>query len=449
MGIIKAALNAVKGGLADQWLEVIEAGNMGDSTVFTAGIKVRPNDKRGQNVKGTADTVSNGSIIHVYPNQFMMLTDGGKIIDYTAEEGYYEVNSSSMPSMMNGELGKTLEETFNRMRFGGASPLAQKVFFVNLQEIKGIKFGTRSPINYFDNFYNAELFLRAHGTYSIKITDPLRFYAEAVPHNKDRVDIQDINEQYLFEFLEALQSSINQMSADGVRISYVSSKGRELSRYMADVLDEEWKQMRGMEIQSVGIASISYDEESTKLINMRNQGAMLGDPSVREGYVQGAIARGMEAAGSNSNGSMAGFMGMGMGMQAGGGFMGAASQANMRQMQMETERQGRAEQNMQPQGTAVSGAAAPSQEWLCRCGQRNSGKFCASCGAPAPRGGNDEWLCACGSKNRGNFCPECGAKKPEKKKIHCQKCGFEQELKTPMPKFCPECGDPIGEEDLL
>ena len=29
---------------------------------------------------------------------------------------------------------------------------------------------------------------------------------------------------------------------------------------------------------------------------MRNEGAMLGDPSVREGYVQGSIAR-MEAAG--------------------------------------------------------------------------------------------------------------------------------------------------------
>lgn len=59
------------------------------------------------------------------------------------------------------------------------------------------------------------------------------------------------------------------------------------------------------------IASISYDEESQKLINMRNQGAMLGDPSVREGYVQGAMARGFEAAGSNGSGAMAGFMGMG------------------------------------------------------------------------------------------------------------------------------------------
>ena len=120
----------------------------------------------------------------------------------------------------------------------------------------------KNAINYFDSFYNAELFLRAHGTYSIKITDPLKFYAEVVPKNAERLEMEDINEQYLNEFLEALQTSINQMSADGIRISYVPSKSMELGKYMANVLDEQWKELRGMEIQSVGIASISYDETS-------------------------------------------------------------------------------------------------------------------------------------------------------------------------------------------
>ena len=272
MGIIRAITQAIGGGLADQWLEVYEADDMGDNTVFTSGVLIR----KGQNRKGTPDTVSNGSIIHVYDNQFMMLVDGGKIVDYTAEPGYYKVDNSSMPSMFNGEFGESLKETFNRFKFGGQTPTMQKVFFINLQEIKGIKFGTRNPINYFDNFYNAELFLRAHGTYSIKVTNPLQFYAEAIPKNQDHVEISSINEQYLSEFLEALQASINQMSADGTRISYVTSKARELGKYMANTLDEEWNQMRGMEIQSVGIASVSYDEESQKLINMRNEGAMLG-----------------------------------------------------------------------------------------------------------------------------------------------------------------------------
>lgn len=397
MGIIKAAVKAIGGTLADQWLEVIEPDDMGDQTVFAAGRKTR----KGENVKGTEHTVSNGSVIHVYPNQFMMLVDGGKVVDYTAEEGYYTVDNSSLPSLFDGQFGDSLKESFNRIRYGGQTPTAQRVYYINLQEIKGIKFGTRTPINYFDNFYNAELFLRAHGTYSVKITDPLLFYAEVIPKNADRVEITSINEQYLSEFLEALQTSINQMSADGTRISYVPSKGRELGKYMADTLDEDWRRMRGMEIQSVGIASISYDEESQKLINMRNQGAMLGDPSVREGYVQGAIARGLEAAGSNSGGAMAGFMGMGAGMNMGGGFMGAASASNLQQMQ--------AQQQMQTQQGGTVQPAPAAGSWTCACGSVNTGKFCPECGNPRPSG---PWTCSCGAVNTGKFCSECGKPRP-------------------------------------
>ena len=390
MGIIKAVLGSVKGTLADQWLEVIEAADMGDDTVFCEGVKVR----KGENVKGSDGTVSNGSVIHVYANQFMMLVDGGKVVDYTAEEGYYKVDDSSMPSLFNGEFKDALKDSFERIKFGGVTPKKQKVFFVNLQEIKGLKFGTRNPINYFDNFYNAELFLRAHGNYSVKITDPLKFYAEAVPRNKSHVKLADINEQYLAEFLEALQSAIGQMSVDGIRISHIQSKGRELGKYMADILDDEWKQLRGMEVQSVGIASISYDEESQKLINMRNQGAMLSDPAIREGFVQGSIAKGMEAAGSNSAGAAAAFMGMGVGMNAAGGFMGSASATNMAQMQM------------QQQAQAAAQASAPAGSWTCECGSVNTGKFCPECGKPAQK---KEWFCTeCGAKNTGKFCSECG-----------------------------------------
>lgn len=419
MGILKAAAKAVGGSLADQWLEVIEPGDISDRTVFAEGVKTR----RGSNVKGTDRTVSNGSVIHVYPNQFMMLVDGGKVVDYTAEEGYYTVNNSSLPSLFNGQFGDSLKESFNRIRYGGMTPTLQRVFYINLQEIKGLKFGTRNPINYFDNFYNAELFLRAHGTYSIKITDPLLFYAEVIPKNASRVEIDSINEQYLSEFLEALQSSINQMSADGIRISYVASKGRELGKYMADVLDEDWRKMRGMEVQSVGVASISYNEESQKLINLRNQGAMLSDPTIREGYVQGAIAEGLRSAGSNSNGAMAGFMGMGMGMQAGGGFMGAASAANMQQMQMN---QGAVKGQAAGMNGGYPGQAVPGQNssyggqaqmaqapetrqaqdgWMCSCGTANTGKFCSECGSPKP---SANWMCSCGTANTGKFCSECG-----------------------------------------
>lgn len=409
MGIIKATMSAIGGALGDQWLEVLEADSMGDTTLFTKGVKVRRGDSRNQNKKGTEDYISNGSVIHVYPNQCMLLVDGGKVVDFTAEEGYYKVDNASAPSLFAGNLGSTLKESFSRIKFGGVPSTSQKAYFINLQEIKGIKFGTRNPINYFDSFYNAELFLRAHGTYSIKITDPLKFYSEVIPKNADRVEVSQINEQYLNEFLEALGAAINSMSADGVRISYVASKSRELSRYMQTELDEDWKALRGMEVLSVGLGGISYDEKSREMIDMRNQGAMLGDASIREGYVQGAVARGMEAAGSNANGSAQAFMGMGMAMNAGGGFMSAASASN--QAQMERDRQ--------------AAPAAPANGWTCSCGQTNTGKFCSECGSPKPAPAGT-WTCACGAVCTGKFCPECGSPRPAAEWF-CTECGAKND----------------------
>lgn len=417
MGIIKAFFGAMGGALADTWQEVIEPDNMSDTTVFCKGVTVRKNDRRNSNRRGTEDYISNGSVIHVYPGQCMLLIDGGKIVDFTAEEGYYKVDNSSAPSLFAGDWGESLKEAFSRVKYGGVPSTKQIAVYINQQEIKGIRFGTKTPVNYFDNFYNSELFLRAHGTYSIKVVNPILFYTEAIPKNADRVEIDDINLQYMSEFLEALQASINRMSMDGMRISYVPSQGRELSKYMAETLDEDWKKMRGIEVQSVGIASISYDEESKELIKMRNQGAMLGDAAVREGYVQGAMARGFENAGSNPGGSATAFMGMGMGMGAGAGFFGTASETNRQQMEAQAKAKAEAK--------AASG-------WKCQCGAENSGKFCSECGAPKPASG---WKCQCGAENQGKFCSECGAPRPAEEWA-CQ-CGTKNK-----GKFCSNCGNP-------
>ena len=425
MGIIKAVSQAIRGNLGDQYKEVFEPGNMGDQTVFTSGQLVR----RGNNQKGTDDTVSNGSVIHVYDNQFMMLVDGGKIVDYTAEPGYYTVDNSSLPSLFNGQFGDSLKDAWNRIGFGGATPTKQKVFYLNLQEIKGIKFGTVNPVNYFDTFYNAELFIRAHGTYSIKIVNPLQFYAEAIPKNKDHVEITEINEQYLSEFMEAFQAAINQMSADGTRISFVTSKARELGKYMANVLDEDWNQLRGMEIQAVGIKSISYDEKSQELINTRNEGAMLSDPTIAQGYMAKNLSEGVKAAGSNSAGAMTGFMGVGMGINAMGNMMNSFA-PNQQAAPQQPAAGAQATAGAVAAGAMAAGAAKAG-EWTCECGQINTGKFCSNCGKAAPV--KNEWTCECGTVNTGKFCSECG--KPAPIPEWTCECGTVN-----AGKFCSNCG---------
>lgn len=404
MGIIKAAINAIGGGLADSWQEVIEPSPMGDNTLICPGQLKSTNAGRGQNKKGSDNIVSNGSIIHVYDNQMMILIDGGKIVDFTAEPGYFQVSNSSMPSLFCGQFGDTIKETFSRIKFGGVPSQSQRVFYINLQEIKGIPYGTSTPVNYFDNFYNAELMLRAHGTYSIKVVEPFKFYQEVIPREaiteNRAVEYNEVRAQYNDEFVGALGSAINQYSADGERISYIKSKQRLLGQYMAKTLDDEWTQGRGMEVFSVGM-DVSYDEQSQELINMRNKGAMLSDAAVQQGYVAANISEGLKDAGSNANGSMAGFMGMGVGMNAGAGILSGYQQNPQYH-------------NQQPQ------QAAPQQATPQQTAQAGS------------------WTCSCGNVNTGNFCSECGSKKPETpKKRFCTNCGAEL---SENAKFCPECG---------
>ena len=416
MGIIRAAINAVTGGLADTWLEVIEPSPMGNNDVIVPGQAV---DQRGrsQNKKGGENLVSNGSIIHVYDNQFMILVDGGKIVDYTATPGYYKVDNSALPSLFNGQFGDAIKESFSRIKYGGISSTSQRVFFMNLAEIKNIKFGTQSPVQYFDNFYESELFMRLHGTYSIKITDPFKFYMEVIPrecitqNRKFTFAPPDI-QQYNDEFVAELSTAFNNYSADGFRISHITSKTKEMGKYMADALDDDWNQLRGFQVVSVGMQIPSYSEESQQIINerskMTSQVSYLKDAANQQAYMAKSVGEGISGAGNNPGGAAIGFMGMNMAQNMGAGVMGNY----MQNPQYAQPQQGGYPQ--QPQQGFVQAAPQQPQQggWQCECGATNTGKFCSNCGKPKPEAPKGRFCTNCGAQlaEGAKFCPECGTK---------------------------------------
>ena len=452
MGIIKAAMNAVGGTLSDAYLEAYRPGPMHQRTVVVPGVFADAGQGRNTNTKRMNNVISNGSMIQVAAGQLMCLVDGGRVVDYTTVPGYYQVQNSSSPSLMNGEFGASLKDGWERIKFGGNTYHEQRVIYMNLRPMAGIKFGTKMPVPYYDEFYKIDVKVRAFGTFAIQIVEPWKFFNTVIPPecvtDGVRLDVEDfLNDTYMAEFLSALGQALGSISYEGLPLSRISTKVTELNKNMQEALLPSWKEERGMLISSVAITNITYDDDTNELLKERNKVAIYNDPTMRETFVQTSIARGIETAGSNSTGAMAGFMGVGMGMNAAGGFMGSASQTNMQQMQMMQQQQQMQQQMQQPMQQPMQQAA---DGWTCECGTSNSGKFCANCGKPKPvPQNNGAWTCECGSSNNGKFCANCGKPRPAApKKIKCDKCGYEPDMTKTIPKFCPNCGDPINELDF-
>ena len=89
----------------------------------------------------------------------------------------------------------------------------------------------------------------------------------------------------------------------------------------------KWKQDRGLEIVKTAILAIEYDENTNKLLSdVQKADALSG--SRGNSFMQQAVARGIESAGSNPNGGAAGMAFMGMGVNAIGGVTNGMNQPN-------------------------------------------------------------------------------------------------------------------------
>ncbi len=435
MGLIKALSGAVGGTLADQWKEFFYCDALSSDTLMIKGEKRVSG--RSSNTKGNDNIISNGSGIAVADGQCMMIVEQGKIVEVCAEPGEYTYDKSTEPSIFTGPLGKGIIDTFKtigkRFTYGGDTGKDQRVYYFNTKELIDNKFGTPNPIPFrvvdTNIGLDIDVSVRCSGVYSYKIADPLLFYTN-VCGNVEREYARDtIDGQLKTEFISALQPAFGKLSELGLRPNQIVAHNTDLENAMNSALSAKWGELRGLQVVSIALGSVTLPEEDAELIKKAQHAAILRDPSMGAATLVGAQAEAMKAAAANENGAMMGFMGMGMAAQAGG--MNAQSLYQM----------GQQARQQQPQPTP-----APAGAWKCKCGATVTGKFCTECGAKKPE---DGWTCpSCGATNKGKFCSECGAKKPEDAPLYrCDKCGWEPEDPAHPPKFCPECGDIFDDKD--
>ena len=438
MGLIKAALGSVGSVLADQWKEYFYCDSMATNVLVTKGKK--RTSSRNSNTKGSDNIISNGSVVAVNEGQCMMIVEQGKIVEFAAEAGEYTWNSSSEPTIFQGGL-EGLEGSWEtlkrRFAFGGDTAKDQRVYFFNLKELVGNKYGTPAPIPFrvVDNNIGLDMdvSIRCNGEYSYKIADPMLFYKNVCGNVSQDYTRDQLDSQLKSEFLTALQPAFARISALGIRYSALPGHTMELAQAMNEVLSGKWGATRGLAIVAVGVNSVTASAEDEATIKELQKSAVFRNTNMAAAHMVQAQAEAMKTAAGNKNGAMMGFMGMNMAQSAGG--FNAASLFQMGQQQPAA-----------PAPAAPAAPAAGASTWKCSCGAVNTGKFCVECGASKPA---DGWVCSCGAVNKGKFCSECGAKKPASEPLYrCDKCGWEPEDPKHPPKFCPECGDKFDDEDI-
>lgn len=438
MGLIKAALGSVGSVLADQWKEYFYCDSMAANVLVTKGKK--RTSSRNSNTKGSDNIISNGSVVAVNEGQCMMIVEQGKIVEFAAEAGEYTWNSSSEPTIFQGGL-EGLEGSWEtlkrRFAFGGDTAKDQRVYFFNLKELVGNKYGTPAPIPFrvVDNNIGLDMdvSIRCNGEYSYKIADPMLFYKNVCGNVSQDYTRDQLDSQLKSEFLTALQPAFARISAQGIRYSALPGHTMELAQAMNEVLSGKWGATRGLAIVAVGVNSVTASAEDEATIKELQKSAVFRNTNMAAAHMVQAQAEAMKTAAGNKNGAMMGFMGMNMAQSAGG--FNAASLFQMGQQQPAA-----------PAPAAPAAPAAGANTWKCSCGAVNTGKFCMECGTSKPA---DGWVCSCGAVNKGKFCSECGAKKPASEPLYrCDKCGWEPEDPKHPPKFCPECGDKFDDEDI-
>ena len=438
MGLIKAALGAASGVLADQWKEYFYCEALAADVLAVKGQKRVSG--RSSNTSGSDNIISDGSVIAVADGQCMMIVEQGKVVDLCAEPGEYTYNSATEPSIFTGSLGSSVLEVFKnigkRFTFGGLAANDQRVYYFNTKELTGNKYGTPSPVPFRVVDKNIgldiDIAIRCFGEYSYRITNPILFYTNLCGNVSHAYTRSQIDGQLKSELLTALQPAFARISDMGIRYSSLPGHTMELADALNEVLSAKWRDLRGIEIVSVGVSSVKASEEDEAMIKELQRNAAFRDPTMAAAHLVGAQASAMQSAASNQNaGAAMAFMGMNMAQQAGG-----VNAQGLYQM---------------GQQAAPAAPAAPAAEvWTCpSCGARVSGKFCPECGAKKPAA--EGWTCpTCGAVNKGKFCSECGSKKPAGvPQFKCDKCGWEPEDPAHPPKFCPECGDPFDDGDIV
>lgn len=397
----------------------------------------------------------------VNESQEALLFKGGKALDLFAS-GRHTLDTYNIP---------ILNKIIN-LPFGGRSPFAAEVWYINKAYSLDIKWGTPTPIQLQDPRYKVFVPVRSHGQFGIQIIDSRKFLVKLVG-TLSIFDKDTLTNYFKGLYLTKVKDSISSyLVKKQISVLEINAYLDEISEFLKERMSTTFEEY-GIKLANFYINDINVPEDDTAVKKLKDALAKRAEMDiVGYSYVQERSFDTLEGAATNPNSGQSGLMGAGIGLGMGVGIGGAFGQ----QMGGVTQNINTKETRKCPKCNSdtdkdkrfcatcgfdfdsLNDSKKTNKAIVCsQCGNEltKGAKFCPECGktyTPCTYCGADlkpdATSCHVCGKDLPSPCPKCGALLPDKNAKFCPECGESLIKKCPdcgvriigNPKFCPECG---------
>ncbi|MGV6810321.1 MAG: SPFH domain-containing protein [bacterium] len=200
-----------------------------------------------------------GAKLTVRESQLAVFINEGQVADVLTP-GIYELETKNLPIL----------STLQHWHHGFESPFKAEVYFINTKRFVDLKWGTKNPVMVRDQEF-AMVRLRAFGTYSIRITDPVKFIQE-IAGTDGHFTTDEISNQLRNLIISRFT---NLVGKSNIPILDLAANYDQLGEYVTQRIHPEFAEY-GLELIRVLVENISLPEHVAEALDKRSSMGVLG-----------------------------------------------------------------------------------------------------------------------------------------------------------------------------
>lgn len=200
-----------------------------------------------------------GAKLTVRESQLAVFINEGQVADVLTP-GLYELETKNLPIL----------STLQHWHHGFESPFKAEVYFINTKRFVDLKWGTKNPVMLRDKEF-AMVRLRAFGTYSIRITDPVKFIQE-IAGTDGHFTTDEISHQLRNLIISRFT---NLVGKSNIPVLDLAANYDQLGAYVTQRIHPEFAEY-GLELIRVLVENISLPEHVAEALDKRSSMGVLG-----------------------------------------------------------------------------------------------------------------------------------------------------------------------------